>query len=130
MPQAEGSPKAGEPLPTLIITLPVPSIKVSPNGRGQRRTKHRHTKRYRALAVLMTKQALNGGPAPRPVAYSLSYHWSTPRRDDDNAIASAKAYMDGICVALGIDDRTLRFRQIHHARANNKPRLEITLHLS
>lgn len=49
--------------------------------------------------------------------------------DDDNAIASVKAYMDGICEALRIDDASLKFRELIHASDKAKPRLEIILHL-
>jgi hypothetical protein len=70
-----------------------------------------------------------GRKPPKPLEYSLRYHWPTSRRlDDDNAIASVKAYMDGICEALRIDDRTLRFRSLIHDRDTKNPRLEIILH--
>lgn len=50
------------------------------------------------------------------------------RLDDDNAIASVKAYMDGICEALRIDDRNLSFHALIHDRDTKNPRLEIIFH--
>jgi hypothetical protein len=64
------------------------------------------------------------------MAYSLRYFWARTHRDDDNAIASCKAALDGICDALQMDDRHLRFRQLIHEKDRACPRLEITLHFS
>lgn len=69
-----------------------------------------------------------GRKAPVPNDYSLRYYWPRTPRDDDNAIASCKAYMDGICEALRMDDRNIRFRTLTHDSDKLKPRLEIILH--
>jgi crossover junction endodeoxyribonuclease RusA len=112
----------------VVIKLPVPPIELSPNGRCHWSRKQRLTRSAKARASFETLQALNGGPKPCPVGYSLHYYWKSTQRDDDNAIASAKAYLDGICSVLGIDDKNVRFRQLTHSRDSKRPRLEITLH--
>ena len=114
---------------TIILRMP-PRI-LTPNGRPPHwAAKHRATKQARAQAKLNTLKALCGVKPPKPREYSLRYLWPTKRRlDDDNAIASVKAYMDGICEALRIDDASLKFRELIHASDKAKPRLEIILHL-
>jgi hypothetical protein len=64
------------------------------------------------------------------VAYTIHYYWPGAHRDDDNAIASVKAYLDGICEAFRVDDKDIRFRQLFHSPAGKRPRVEITLHLA
>lgn len=114
---------------SLTIVLRLPPAVLSPNGRPHWRTKHQATKTARAQAKFNTLNLLRGHEPPKPVGYSLRYFWAGMHRDDDNAIASAKAYLDGICEALRMDDRELRFRELHHESDKLKPRLEITLYL-
>lgn len=114
----------------MTLTLPIPPIELSPNGKCHWGKKAKLAKKAKAAAILTTLQKLNGGPRPCPVAYTLHYYWPLRRRDDDNAIASAKWYLDGICHALGIDDAHIRFRHLLHSADRHKPRLEITLHLA
>lgn len=116
---------------TLTIPLYIPAYVLSPNGRaGHWRRRSKAVKAARGVANLLTLQLLAGGVPPCPVAYSLAYYWPAQHRDDDNAIASAKAYLDGICSALGVDDRSVRFRQLFHFSDRKCPRLEIILHLA
>ena len=114
----------------LTVPLYIPAYCLSPNGRPHRRVKHAAGKKARALANLRTLQVLAGLVPPCPLAYSLAYYWPGMARDDDNAIASAKAYLDGICSALGVDDRNVRFRSLYHHKDRACPRLEIILHLA
>lgn len=115
----------------MTIILHVPAYVLSPNGRaGHWRRRHKETKAARTVANLTTLGVLAGDVPPCPVAYSLAYYWPATARDDDNAIASVKAYMDGICSALQVDDRSVRFRQLFHHSDRKCPRLEIILHLA
>lgn len=114
----------------MTIILRIPSRILSPNGRPAHwRKKHEATQTARGTAKLKTLHALRGMEPPCPAAYSIRYFWPSTRRDDDNAIASCKAYMDGICDALRMDDRHLRFRALDHDTDKKTPRVEITLHL-
>lgn len=112
----------------LTIILRIPPAILSPNGRSHWFAKASASKRARAQAKLTTLNLLRGYDPGRPVAYSLAYFWPSTRRDDDNAIASVKAYLDGICEAVGMDDRDLRFRALTHEKDRKLPRVEITLH--
>lgn len=101
----------------MTITLPLPSPDLRPNSRPHWARKAKATKAARALALLRALEA--GVPATPPTHYRLLYHWPTPRRrwDDDNCVAACKAYLDGICAALRIDDRSLRFSGLEHDRS-------------
>lgn len=112
----------------MTIVLPIPDIRISPNGNCHWSKKRRLVKAHRSRALLTTLQALAGNPPPVPLAYSYRYHWPATRRDDDNAIASGKPYLDGICQALRIDDKHLRFRELFHCADRQNPRLEIIIH--
>ena len=72
---------------------------------------------------------LHPAPAPSFTRYTLTYHFSSARHwDDDNAIASPKAYRDGIAHALRIDDRLLTLATLPARLTDSKnPRLIITL---
>lgn len=114
----------------LVVTLPIPPVSLRPNGQHGHWSTVRKARKYaKALANVRALVVLDGKPAPCAVAYSLSYHFAATRWDDDNAIASVKAYLDGIAKALGMDDRHLRFRELLTATDRKCPRLEIILHL-
>lgn len=116
----------------MTITLPLPSRFLSPNGRAHVYTKAKWTKKAREHAYLTTKAALRGRQAPDFRLYTVAFSFATRRRrDDDNLIASCKAYRDGIADALGIDDHRL-FLAAPPALLHDpsRPRLEITLHLA
>ena len=122
----------------LVIVLPVPARKLSPNGRTHWRRKAVLTKSARNRARLVTLQALGehyharGLPVPAFAGYSLAHFFPTAQpRDDDNADAACKAYRDGIADALGIDDRQLpKIALSTTAKDSAQPRVEITLHPS
>ena len=116
---------------TMVIKLYIPAYILSPNGRaGHWSRRSKAVKHARGVANLFTLKLLAGDVPPCPVGYSLAYYWPGTARDDDNAISSAKSYLDGICSALGVDDRSIRFRSLYHHRDRVCPRLEVILHLA
>ncbi|GAA5124555.1 hypothetical protein JIN84_12835 [Luteolibacter yonseiensis] len=132
----KAAPKPLPPLPastltddTLTIVLRIPPYEISPNGRGHWRTIAKHKKAAKKTANLVTLGAI-GTARPQPVGYSLAYYWPSTHRDDDNAIGSCKAILDGICAALGMDDKHLRFHALHHHADRSCPRVEIIMHLT
>ncbi len=125
----------GHPVGTLILTLPLPGRRVSPNAtRGQSKKaaviKSRHIKNHRTRARLITLAAIGDKIGVTFHGYTLHFHWPTAAyRDDDNADASFKSYRDGIAQALNIDDRHLRRLHLStHQKDPTNPRLEIHLH--
>ncbi|MCW1922691.1 hypothetical protein OKA05_09010 [Luteolibacter arcticus] len=127
----------------LVITLPIPDRRISPNastgrGRGAIMRKSRITRRHKTNARLRTLELLGeqyhkpGVSVPAFAGYSLAHYFKTAAfRDDDNADGACKAYRDGIADALGIDD--LHFPKLAlstFAKDAANPRVEITLHLA
>ncbi len=95
----------------LKITMPHPSDVLSPNqGLGNRyavnaaRKAAKEAARVKMLCELTTARA--GDPDSRLKAEKLVIIWYHKGRghDIDNAVAMCKAYVDGACKALGVDD--------------------------
>lgn len=94
---------------TITVSLPWPSKHLSPNGRPKLREKMREKKEARKSAHALTLEAV-GRTAVGSVS-RMHVLWCQPdrrSRDDDNLIASFKAYRDGIALALKVDDATFR----------------------
>ena len=52
-----------------------------------------------------------------PVRYDVTwFYWGGTGPDADNALASCKAYLDGCCDALGVNDRVLDCCGIHRVK--------------
>ena len=99
------------------IELPWPPKALSPNARAHWADKARKTKMARTLAWGLTAQAL--GQKLRAYAthdgedIPLKVTLEPPMRggaipDEDNIMASLKAYRDGIASALGVNDSRFR----------------------
>lgn len=115
---------------TLTIQLPLPSAKLSPNGRCHWRTKAPITKDHKMLASLASTQArLKAGQEITGVeSVNVAYDVSGKRvrfpgyrpTDFDNALGVCKAYLDGIAEGLGVDDRNFGSVAIQIVK-NNAP---------
>ena len=124
---------------SIILSLSVPCRAISPNAATGRSLiavikKSVKIKDHKKVAWLATLEALTeedriGG---RFAGYSLRHFFKTAAfRDDDNADAACKAYRDGICQALGIDDK--HFKKLRLSTCSKdalNPRVEIKLHIS
>lgn len=99
----------------LSITLPHPDRELSPNARlplsrqgavvaGYKKANAK--KAARRKAWVETKAALTGW-REKPTHYHLTWHYKGAKPDADNCLARCKAYLDGACDALGINDREL-----------------------
>lgn len=89
----------------MIVTLPWPSPKLSPNARTHWAAKAKAVARARAEAYLATRAA--GLRPTGATSATVSMTFRAPdrrRRDNDNAIAAFKAARDGIADAIGVDD--------------------------
>lgn len=100
---------------TLNITLPHTPRELSPNARapltqrgamvaGYKKTAAK--RRARQMAWAVTQEALRGRRM-MPTHYRVTWYFKGNKPDADNCLARCKAYLDGACKALGIDDRTL-----------------------
>ena len=84
---------------------PYPSRTLSPNGRVHWAllAKAKHTAKEAAFWI--TREAITNARPYGPVKLAITFHPKTANLPDlDNAIASFKAYQDGIAQALGVDD--------------------------
>lgn len=96
------------------LELPWPSRELSPNARGHWAKEARFKKGAREFAhwtakecglSRMVRAAPDGYYLDNPPKITITFCPPDKRRRDlDNAIASFKAYQDGIADALGIDD--------------------------
>ena len=114
------------------ITLPWPDRRLSPNSRAHwavtSKVKAKARKdathlTYDAMQKHLATQAHFAGEHRLPVKVTF-YPPDNRRRDDDNMVASFKAWRDGIADALGVDDR--RFAPEYHFADAVKPgRIEV-----
>jgi crossover junction endodeoxyribonuclease RusA len=119
----------------VIVTLPWPDRRLSPNARIHWRAKAPVTAQARADAAKATMAAVNGGM--REVRAALAgdskiemtvtfYPPDRRHRDDDGMISAFKAARDGIADALGVND--CRFRPHYVFAEPEKPgRIEVKL---
>ena len=92
----------------LRISTGWPSSNLSPNGRPNRWEKARSLRRAKNEGFIATIAAKPVGFQFGPGPLKVTIHAEPPtarERDDDNLIAAAKAFRDGIAAALGVNDK-------------------------
>lgn len=87
-----------------------PSKELSPNGRFHFREKAKANRIAKTDGYYSALVALNATPGwkPGPGRLFVTIIATPPvrrERDDDNLIASAKPFRDGIAAAIGVDDK-------------------------
>lgn len=114
---------------TVTVTLPHPAKELHPNARPHFMARARAKKAARQAAYFASLAALrdtmetlyNGYPLSfTPTHYYLRWSYWGNIPDEDNCLAACKAYLDGCCDALGINDKTLSSSGI--ARVHSKPK--------
>lgn len=92
----------------MIITLPYPPAKLSPNKRLHWAARAQIVAKYRRSAWALTMEAMGVAwcpPAKRPLPITITFHPpDNRRRDRDNMIAAFKAGADGVSDAIDVDD--------------------------
>lgn len=87
------------------IQLPWPSRDLSPNGRCHWAKKAKAIKAAKEQAYWLTKEEKASITWEGVIHLLIEFYAPTRRRYDlDNALASMKAQLDGIALALGVDD--------------------------
>ena len=100
----------------LIVKLPFPEPELFPNRKnGSHWGKTNSVKESQKSAgfYMTTKALAKAGPQEWPEHIPLSLVYAMPdkrHRDADNMLAASKALIDGMAMALGVDDK--RFRPI------------------
>lgn len=93
----------------MIVKLPFPPASLFPNRKGGKHWTTTQAARTasRNGAWALTREAIGAWVAPEG-KIALSIVFVPPdgrRRDLDNCLAAAKAQLDGVALALGVDDR-------------------------
>jgi crossover junction endodeoxyribonuclease RusA len=114
---------------TISISLPLPSRRLSPNARVHWAERARLVKTARNRATMSFLCAeIPRSLGKRPLLLEWVFFWpDRRRRDDDNALASTKAYRDALAKHLGCDDtnfQTLGARMEHDPE---NPRLDLVI---
>lgn len=116
---------------SLTITLPMPDRSLSPNSRSHWGTKARHTKAYRAAAMMKAKAALKRSKPPgwlKAECQVSAFYAVIRRRDADNLLASLKSAFDGIAdTGVICNDSGLIHLPAIIGRDTRNPRIEITI---
>lgn len=117
---------------SITLRFDWPDAALSPNARVHHMALHRARKKAKNMAWGLTK-ALMGplhimhGSWGGPVAVEITFHPSANRAFDlDNALSRLKGHLDGVALALGIDDSTFTFRLARGEKAN-PPVVVVTL---
>lgn len=94
----------------MIVSLPFPHKLLWPNGSvGNRHAKAREARAHKLWAWAAVKEATTapaaseGQQAIKLIVYPKA---KGPAPDKDNCIAASKHYLDGIALALGVNDRS------------------------
>jgi crossover junction endodeoxyribonuclease RusA len=113
-----------------MIPLPFPAKILWPNGRGHYHAKNRAFQAHKQWAFTAAKQAMprcfkwNG----EPIKWRVTITPKTAHKiDKDNAVASLKAYFDGIALALGVNDSAFDVPEIIFAEPRKPGGVEIAL---
>lgn len=95
------------------VVLPHTDVMLSPNqnvplapkaAAAANRERARKKKVARTFAYLTAKAQGVNGQTPRPDAYCIRWFYKGGRPDLDNLPTRCKAYLDGVCQALNMDD--------------------------
>lgn len=108
----------------LTVALARPGRVLSPNSRSHWAAKQRVVREARTRARLLMLRSKREAEElcllPEgwmPVRYDVTwFYWGGTGPDADNALASCKAYLDGCCDALGVNDRVLDCAGIHRVK--------------
>jgi crossover junction endodeoxyribonuclease RusA len=114
---------------TYRVTLPLPSRDLSPNARVHWARKSRVTtaaRRKASMAYLIA--ALPRSLGKRDLLLEWVFYWpDRRRRDDDNALASTKAYRDALAKHLGCDDNQFKTLGARMEADPEEPHLELII---
>ena len=108
----------------LTVALARPGRVLSPKSRSHWTAKQRVVREARGWARLLMLRSKREAEAMcmlpvgwKPSRYDVTwFFWGGTGPDADNALASCKAYLDGCCDVLGVNDRVLDCAGIHRVK--------------
>lgn len=113
------------------MELPYPHKILWPNGRTlNKRYLNAEFQKHKAWACAATYSALRGlkyvpDGNRIPIRLSVSGKSSGPFPDKDGAASAAKAYLDGIALALGVNDSLFDPQPVHFSGRNSTFTIEV-----
>lgn len=116
----------------LTVRVPCcPYPELSPNARVHHMERAKSVRAARLMAKIFTDPAPPGFDAAHATV-RIAIGWSKGRKemDGDNALASCKAFLDGVADGLGVTDKRWTYPPVSQVRAGkNEPSgyVEITL---
>ncbi len=114
---------------TIHITLPFPPWKLSPNARGNWRSKEKERKAYYLTgytAALGIK--VNDNICKKRISLEIDFYPPSGKNDLDNCLSAIKYGLDGIARALNINDKQFRPITINIPSVDKlNPRVEIRI---
>jgi crossover junction endodeoxyribonuclease RusA len=94
-----------------MVTLGWPPSILSPNARAHWTKRAIAAKKYKTACWALALEAKLAAPAEGPIELAIEFVPPDNRhRDLDNMLASIKAGLDGLALALGVNDRRFRLR--------------------
>lgn len=113
----------------ISITLPIPPLELSKNGRADFRERAKLYRQHRGWARLAVYNELRGERPEWPDPIEIVVLWfvrSGPAPDVDNATERLAAYVDGMVDAgLIANDRQVKRYRVMFRHDANEPRVEL-----
>lgn len=112
-----------------MIELPFPAKILWPNGRGHHMAKYRQFQAHKKWAWTAGLHAgLQRCDIGQKVRWSVTIYPKTRNAiDRDNALASLKAYQDGLAKAMGVDDSCFDTPTLHFAEPVKNGRVVVVI---
>jgi crossover junction endodeoxyribonuclease RusA len=113
----------------ITISLPWPAKALSPNARVHWSVKHRQAKAAKELGYWLAQQ-YSTMPLREADALDVIVTFYPPdnrKRDGDNLLASIKSHLDGIALAVGIDDSRWQWQGIYMGDSLKPGRVDVAL---
>ena len=112
----------------MIVTLPWPDKRLSPNARVHWAGLARVKRDARRAAFWLTIETRPQPDFAGDLAITMTFHPPDNRtRDGDNLIAQMKAYLDGIAQAMGVNDSTFKLQPIAFGAVEKPGRVTVEI---
>ena len=118
----------------MIVELPLPAAACGQNHHGHWKARWRALRASKTLAWHETRKIISNAPAAttgaaaRNFEIQLDFYWrDRRRRDHDNAISRCKGYLDGIAMAMAVDDSRFALAQTRFFVDSINPRVVVTV---
>jgi crossover junction endodeoxyribonuclease RusA len=114
----------------ILLQLPYPPKILWPNGgEGNKFAKAREKKKHKSWAYMAALQAgchkHVASDGLIPIRITVSCKPKGPSPDRDNVVAAAKCYLDGIALAMGVNDKTFAAPIVHFSGRQSNFTIEV-----